>query len=284
MKAPAFAYAKPTTLEETFALLDRHGADAKLLAGGQSLLATLNMRLSAPDMLIDITGLPELSGLSVTDNTLRIGALTKHVEIERSPLIAEHAPLLAQAVPHIAHVAIRNAGTLGGSLAFADPAAEWPACCVALDATFVIASKSAERRVRAREFFRGLYDTVLLANEILSAIEIPILGPAYRSAFQELARRQGDYAIVGICAVAKLNANILTEVRLSFLGMGQTPMLAQHAMNAMEGKACSTDTIAAAQAALANDLDPSADLYSSPATKMHLARVLTGRVLTALSA
>ena len=197
MKAPSFAYAKPRSLDEVFALAEKHGEDAKLLAGGQTLLATLNMRLSSPALLIDITGLPGLAGIEVKGNTLRIGALTTHRTIEQSPEIARHLPLLAQAAPHIAHVAIRNAGTLGGSLAHGDPAAEWPACCVALDATIVIAAKSGERRVKAREFYRGLFETALGAGEVITAVEFPIPGAGYRSAFLELARRHGDYAIVG---------------------------------------------------------------------------------------
>ena len=160
MKAPSFAYAKPRSLEEVFVVL-RRTDDAKLLAGGQTLLATLNMRLSSPAVLVDITGVPGLAGIAVRGNVLRIGALTRHREIERSREVAEHAPLLAQAAPHIAHVAIRNVGTIGGSLAHADPAAEWPACCVALDADIVLASRSGERRVKAREFFKGLFETAL---------------------------------------------------------------------------------------------------------------------------
>ena len=161
MKAPPFAYARARSLVEVFDLLERHGDGAKLLAGGQSLIATLNMRLSAPQLLIDITRLTELSGIQAGNGMVKIGALTTHAEIERSPEIRKHLPLLAQAAPHIAHPAIRNVGTIGGSIALADPAAEWPACCVALDAQFVIAGKAGTRRVAAREFFKGLYATAL---------------------------------------------------------------------------------------------------------------------------
>jgi len=150
MKAPSFAYVRARSLAEVFRLLEKHGDGAKLLAGGQSLLAALNLRLSSPEILIDITSIPGLSGIQLADGKVRIGALTTHAEIEHSPDIAKHLPLLAMAAPHIAHVAIRNAGTFGGSLALADPAAEWPACCVALDAEFVIAGKTGGRRVKAR--------------------------------------------------------------------------------------------------------------------------------------
>ena len=282
MKAPSFAYARPGTLAEVFALLRQHGGNAKLLAGGQSLIATLNLRLSSPDILIDITGLPGLSGVRVEKNRLRIGALTTHRELELSPEIGKHLPLFAQAIPHVAHAAIRNVGTFGGSLAMADPAAEYPACCVALDAQFVISGKSGERRVAAREFFKGMYETALKADEVLVAGEFP-LAAGYRSAFLELARRHGDYAIVGVAAHGKFDGGKFADVRLAFLGAGAAPVLALRASAVLEGKAFSPATVAAAQAALGEDLDPPADLYSSGATKLHLARVLTGRALAALA-
>jgi carbon-monoxide dehydrogenase medium subunit len=284
MKAPPLAYVRARSLAEVFDLLATHGDGAKLLAGGQSLLATLNMRLSAPQLLIDISRLTDISGIHVRNGSVSIGALTTHAEIERSPEVRKYLPLLAQAAPHIAHPAIRNVGTIGGSLALADPAAEWPACCVALDAQLVIAGKSGTRRVAARDFFKGLYATALRTGEVLTHVEIKIPGPDYRSAFVELAQRRGDYAIAGLAAVAKHTGGMLTGLQLAFLGMGPTPVLARGAMAAMEGKRVSTDTIATAANALAKDLDPAADLYSLPATKMHLARVLTGRALAVLGA
>ena len=284
MKAPPFAYVRARSLAGVFDLLEQHGERAKLLAGGQSLIAALNMRLSAPDLLIDITRLAELGGIQLRDGVVRIGALTTHAEIERSAEIRRHLPLLAQAAPHIAHAAIRNAGTFGGSIALADPAAEWPACCVALDAQFVLACRAGTRRVAARAFFKGLYATALNPQEVLTQIEIPVPGPEYRSAFVELALRRGDYAIAGLAAVARNTRGALSDLRLAFLGVGAAPTLARGAMAAMEGKRASTDAIAAATQALAKDLDPGADLYSSAATRMQLARVLTGRALAALAA
>lgn len=284
MKAPPFAYIRARSLAEVCDLLETHGENAKLLAGGQSLLAALNMRLSAPELLIDITRLAELAGIAVRDGTATIGALATHAEIGRSPEIRKHLPLLAQAAPHIAHAAIRNVGTFGGSLALADPAAEWPACCVALDAQFVICGKAGTRRVAAREFFKGLYATALRPNEVLTRIEIPVQGPDARSAFVELAQRRGDYAIVGLAAVAKSARGTLSGLRLVFLGVGTAPVLARKAMAAMEGKRAASDAFTAATNALAQDLDPAADFYSSAASKMHLARVLTSRALTALAA
>jgi carbon-monoxide dehydrogenase medium subunit len=284
VKAPAFAYVRAHSLAEVFRLLEKYGDRAKLLAGGQSLIATLNMRLSAPELLIDISRLRELSGIKAGNGHVRIGALTTHAEIERSADIAKHLPLLAQAAPHIAHAAIRNVGTFGGSLALADPAAEWPACCIALDASFALAGKRGTRQVKAREFFKGLYSTALRPTEVLTHVDIPVPGPGYRSAFVELAQRRGDYAIVGLAALAKSARGALSDVRLAFFGVGPTPVLAKSASAAIEGKPAKSDAIAAASKALTKDLAPSADLYSSAATKMQLARVLTGRALTALAA
>ncbi len=283
MKAPSFAYAKPGSLAEVFELLERHGDGARVLAGGQSLLASLNMRLSSPELLVDITGIPGLAGITVKGGTVRIGALTTHAEIEGSSEIAQHLPLLAQAVPHVAHVAIRNVGTFGGSIAMADPAAEYPACTVALDATFVLASRRGERRVRAREFFRGMYETALAPDEVLIAGELDATAAGYRSAFLELARRHGDYAIVGLAAHAKVADGRFADVRLAFLGAGAAPVLAKNAAASLEGQPFTPQVVTTAQGAIAQDLDPPADLYSTSTTKLHLARVLTGRALAALA-
>jgi carbon-monoxide dehydrogenase medium subunit len=282
VKAPAFAYARPRSLAEAFDLFEAHGDGAKILAGGQSLLAALNMRLSSPDLLVDITALPGLSGISVDGHALRIGALTTHAEVERSADVARHAPLLAQAVKHIAHVAIRNRGTFGGSVAMADPAAEYPACALALGATLVVAGRQGERRIAARDFFLGLYSTALAPGELVVAGEFP-LRPGYRSVFLELARRQGDYAIVGVAAHARVDSGKLADTRLAFLGAGDRPMLAPAAAAAVEGRAPTPDDVKAAQDAIGRDLDPPADLYTSSAAKLHLARVLTGRALAALA-
>ncbi len=284
MKAPPFAYIKAGTLAEVFQLLETHGDGARLLAGGQSLLAALNLRLSSPEILIDITGIPGLAGIAVANDKVTIGALTTHAEVERSDEIVKNLPLLAQAAPHIAHVAIRNVGTFGGSIALADPAAEWPACCLALDADFVIVNKHGSRKVRAREFFQALYTTAIGPADVLTAIEIPVATGGSRSAFVELTRRRGDYAIVGVAAMANNTQGVLSGVQLAFLGVDQTPVLAKAAMAEVDGKRLSPAVIAAAAQALASDLDPSGDAYSTPATKLHLARVITGRALSALNA
>ena len=284
MKASSFGYARPESLAEALELLARHGERAKLLAGGQSLIPSLNLRLSSPALLIDLGNLSELEGIALQGKDLRIGALTRHRAIERSPVVAAHAPLLAQAAPHIAHVAIRNRGTFGGSLAMSDPAAEWPACCLALGASIVVASARGERRVQAERFFKSLYATDLAPDEILVAAEIPAAAADSRSVFLELARRRGDYAIVGVAAQARRSKGRLQDVRLAFLGVAAVPLLARRAMAALEGGPCDAAAIAASERALGDELEPMADLYHSAATKLHLARVLAGRALAALAA
>jgi carbon-monoxide dehydrogenase medium subunit len=284
MKAPPFAYARARQLNEAFDLLARHGDAATLLAGGQSLMPALNMRLSSPAVLIDISRLREHAGIRVADGQVHIGALTTHAAVGASPDIRKHLPLLADAVEHIAHPAIRNVGTFGGSLAMADPAAEWPACCVALDAQIVLASTAGSRRVAAREFFHGLYATAMQPNEVLTEVVIPIPGANYRHAFIELARRRGDYAIVGIAAIGQCVNGAISDLRLTYLGAGDKPALAQKTSQVFVLKGFSEKTLQEAQQQLASELDPAADLYTAAATKLHLARVLTGRAMKQLLA
>ncbi len=284
MKAPPFAYIRAHDLTEVFDLLEHHGDSAKILAGGQSLMPALNMRLSSPEVLIDISRLQEQAGIHVKDGHVHIGALTTHAAIGESSDIRKHLPLLADAMEHIAHPAIRNSGTFGGSLAMADPAAEWPACCVALDAQIVLASKAGTRRVAAREFFQGLYATAMKPNEILTEVVIPIPGAGTRHAFLELARRRGDYAIVGVAALATFSGGAISDLRLTFLGTGEKPTLATSTSQVFVNKGFSDASLKEAQDLLGTELEPSADLYSSAATKLHLARVLTGRIMKQLAA
>lgn len=206
MKAAAFDYARPSSLAEVLHLLAEHGDQARVLAGGQTLLATLNMRLSDPSLLIDIGGIESLKGISVQGDALRVGATVTHSEIESSALVARHAPLLAMAVPHIGHRAIRNLGTFGGSIAYADPAAEWPACLLALDGIVVAQGPKGERRIAARDFFVDLYTTALAPGEIVSACEMPLATASDVFGFDELSRRHGDYAIVGVAMSARRGA------------------------------------------------------------------------------
>ena len=257
MKAPSFAYWKPRSLPEALELLARPGA--KILAGGQSLIPSLNLRLSSPELLVDITGLKDLARTEFQNGVVRIGALCTQAQLEKSAEIEKHLPLLAEAIPHIAHPAIRNRGTLGGSLALADPAAELPACAVALDAVLVVAGKKGERRVRAADFFKGLFETDLEPAEILVGVEFP---RADKSVFLELTRRQGDYAIVGLAAVVTRN-----ERRFAFFGIGGKPILLKP--RSLEEAKASLPT-------------PAADLYHSPSTKLHLAKVLLERAWNTL--
>jgi aerobic carbon-monoxide dehydrogenase medium subunit len=282
MKPSPFAYAKPSSLDQVFDLLAAHGDGTKLLAGGQSLIPTLNLRLSSPSLLIDLNGLSQLSGIAVEGGMVSIGALTRHSTVERSPEIAEHLPLVAEAVRHIGHAAIRNRGTFGGSLAFADPAAELPACAVALGATLIIASRAGRRRIAARDFFHGLYATDLQPGEVLLSAEFPLLAPGYRSRFAELSRRHGDYAMAGLAAHGRMNGETLADLRLVFFGVGTKPVVAAAATRPLEGQPVTTEAIARAAAALAEDLDPPDDLNGTGATKLHLARVLLGRVVRAM--
>lgn len=278
MKPSNFDYARPASLDQVFALLDEHGDGARLLAGGQSLMPTLNMRLSSPDILIDINRIADLDGVDTSGDVLRIGALTRHATLERSDVIADKAPLLAAAIRHVAHPAIRNRGTIGGSIALADPAAELPACLLALDATIVLRSKDGARRVPASDFFIDLYETARAENEIVEAIELSPATDNMRFGFDELARRHGDFAIVGLAAAAAFDGDTVTSLKLAFFGVGNKAVLAEAASKAV-GHDLSDARIAEIAEAVAGELDPNDDLQASAGMRRHLASVLTGRVL-----
>lgn len=284
MKPAPFAYVRAETFDHVFDLLDAHGDDARILAGGQSLMATLNMRLSTPEVLIDINHIDGLSDITSDGSTLRIGALARHSQVLESSDVATMAPLIAAAMPYVAHQAIRNRGTFGGSIAFADPAAEMPAVSRAIDARMILQGRSGTRSVDANDFFLGLFETAMAPSEILVAVEVPKIADGARTSFMELARRSGDYAIVGIGAQGKYDGGTFDDMRLVFLGAGDRPVLASAACDALNGNPLNDETIAAAQAALDADLDPMADLNGPSEMKMHLARVLTKRALTALAA
>lgn len=283
MKPAPFDYAKPNSLEEVFDLLDRYGDDARLLAGGQSLLPSLNMRLSAPAILIDITGQDALRGIVAGDGVLRIGALTTYAEVKASAEVARAAPMLSQAIPWIAHPAIRNRGTVGGSLAHADPAAELPACMLALDAQIEIAAKGGRRRVAVADFFRSLFETDLKPGEMLTAIEVPLIRADYRSGFSEFSRRSGDFAMSGLAAHARFDGEVLSDVRLAYCGVDTRPVRARTAERVLEGRPFGSAALAEAKAALTKDLDPPDDLQATGQMKLHLSQVLAGRVLTAMA-
>lgn len=270
MKPAPFAYARAKSVDEAVALLGET-PDAKLLAGGQSLMATLNMRLSAPPLLIDINGIGGLDGIALKNGALEIGALTRYAVLERSKDVAQHAPLIALAMPQIAHPAIRNRGTIGGSISFADPAAELPACLLALGGEVDIAGPKGKRTVKADDFFRGLFETALGPQDILITVRVPAATKDTRVGFAELARRHGDYAIVGLAASAKADGTGLKDVRLAFFGVGATPVRMKGAEAALAG-----GDVEAAVKAL--DLDPPDDVQATGPVKMHLAGVLLRRV------
>lgn len=284
MKAAAFDYVKPKALSDALSLLEQGGDDARLIAGGQTLLATLNMRLSEPSILIDITDVAELKGISVVGDKLRIGALVTHTEIEDSDLVAKHAPLLRAAAPHIAHRAIRNLGTWGGSLAYGDPAAEWPACSLTLQATMVIHGPSGERKISAKDFFIDLYTTSLEPDEILVATEIPLATANQVFYFHELARRHGDYAVAGLAAVAEKQGNLLNNCVFTFFSVSSTPVMAVAAQDVVNGQVMNDQVIAKAVEAAREEIDAIADITNSAEAKTHLIGVLLERGLKHLVA
>ena len=277
MKPAPFAYAKARSLEHAIELLGRHEGRARMLAGGQSLIATLNMRLDAPSLLVDINGIAGLDAIAQRNGQVEIGALTRHVAAERSDVIAAQVPLMAKAMPHIGHPAIRNRGTIGGSIAFADPAAELPACLVALDGEVDIVGPGGRRTVKAGEFFKDLFETALGPQDVLTTIRVPASAPSRRVGFAEFSRRHGDYAMIGLAASATAKGSELADVRLAFFGVGATPVRARRAEAAL-----AAGGVDEAVAALGKDLTPSDDLQATGATKKHLAGVLLRRVAAEL--
>jgi len=282
MKPAPFEYHRPTTLSETFDLLDRYGDDGRILAGGQSLVPALNMRLATPRAVIDINRLPDLDAIRLTPEGLTIGALTRHEALEGSALLREHAPLLALAAPHVGHAAIRARGTVGGSLALADPAAELPACAVALDARIELTSRRGRRSVSAAEFFRGIYTTALEPGEVVTALLVPLAAPGWRSGVDELARRHGDFALAGLAARVRAARGVVADARLVFFGVGTRPIRARAAEAALVDRRADADALVVAGRALDGELDPPGDIHGSPALRRHLARVLLSRVVSRL--
>jgi carbon-monoxide dehydrogenase medium subunit len=271
VKPAPFDYARARSLEHAVELLGRDGA--RVLAGGQSLIATLNMRLSSPSLLVDINEVAGLDRIARRNGHVEIGALVRHAQAERSAELAQAAPLVARALPHIGHPAIRNRGTIGGSIAFADPAAELPACLVALNGEVDIAGPAGPRTVKAADFFQGLFETALGPRDVLTAIRLPAATADTRTGFAELARRHGDYAMVGLAAAARANGKGLADVRLAFFGVGATPVRARNAEAAL-----AAGDVDAAVAALDQDLDPLDDVQAEGKVKRHLAGVLLRRV------
>jgi carbon-monoxide dehydrogenase medium subunit len=282
VKPAPFEYFRPRSLDEALALLAEHGGDAKPLAGGQSLIPAMNFRLAMPAVLVDLNGINELSYIRDDGADVRIGGMTRQRMVERSTLVAQRVPLIAETMPHIAHPAIRNRGTIGGSLAHADPAAELPAVMLALNARLMVSSQSGTREVAADEFFVGLFTTAVQPGELLTEIRIPPTPPRSGFAFQEMSRRHGDFALVGVAAVVQLDERgNCADARIALLSVGDRPMLAAEAGKAVMGQPPSAESIAnAADAAATKDIDPSGDIHASARYRRHLANVLTRRVLT----
>lgn len=280
MKPPVFEYHCPVSTEAALGLLASESG-AKPLAGGQSLIPAMNFRLAAPAVLVDLNGIASLSGIArLAGGGIRIGAMTRHHEIETSPVVAAHAPLLTETMPFIAHPQIRNRGTIGGSLAHADPAAELPAVMVALEATMVLTSLGGERRMPAGAFFTGLFSTALEPGELLTAVEIPPRPARTGSAFIELARRHGDYALVGVAATVTLGpSGDCAAARVALFSVGEGPVLTGRVAAALAGQEPDIEAMTAAAYAVQGDIDPPSDIHASSDYRRQLARVLTGRAL-----
>jgi carbon-monoxide dehydrogenase medium subunit len=281
MKAAAFAYARAKSVDDALQLLAAYGDRAKVLSGGQSLMPAMNLRLISPELLVDIGGISELLGVVVQGDILRIGTLTRHVDLQRSAEISAYAPLLAEAIAHVAHPAIRNRGTLGGSLAHADPAAELPACMLALGATIVVRATVGERRIAAVDFFQGIFQTALSAEELLVAVELPIAGKDCVHHFQEFARRHGDYAIAGLAACADIEAGVFTRLRPVFFAVGDRPLLAE-AADRLINVSVTPKLLSVVSGAVGDALDPQDDQQASGAMRRHLAGVLFTRCVATM--
>ncbi|MDP1624534.1 MAG: xanthine dehydrogenase family protein subunit M [bacterium] len=281
MKPAPFEYHAPTTVEQALSLLAEHGYDAKILAGGQSLIPMMNFRLAQPAVLVDMNNIPDLAFIKAGDDGLRIGAMTRHYQVETSDLAAEHAPLIHATMPKIAYPQVRSRGTFGGSISHADPAAELPTLTFALDAKFRLVSLRGERWIPAREFFFGLFTTALEPDEILAEASIPPLPPHSGWSLQEVARRPHDFALVGAAAVLTLDANGRCEdARLVFLSVGDRPMFAERASDLLKGQEVTPEAIrAAAELASTEEIDPSSDIHASVDFRRHLANVLCRRAI-----
>ncbi len=278
MKAADFDYQRPSNLEAALDLLDDESGDVQVLAGGQSLMPMMNFRLAQPELLVDLNGLEDLQFIREADGHIQIGSMTRYCELENSPLIQQHVPLFSKALPHIAHVAIRNRGTIGGSTALADPAAEMPALLIALDAIIVARSRHGERSIKAAEFFLGLYETALEMGELIASISIPISEAGCECGFYELARRHGDYAMAGV-AITVQTTNPISEARVVFFAVSDRATRTEAVENQLNG----VSTLAGEEMKNAMEeigkLDFHGDLNADIATKQHLAKVVFKRAI-----
>jgi aerobic carbon-monoxide dehydrogenase medium subunit len=274
-----FEYTRPSSLAEAVQALAGGGEDAKVIAGGQSLLSLLRLRLAYPDLLVDIGGLSELRGVRDAGDTLVVGALTTHYEVIRDSLVREHCGLLAQATATVADPAVRHRGTIGGSLAHGDPAGDLPAVIAALDATLLVTGPAGEREIAAADFFLDYLSTALTPGEILTGIRIPKLGPGWGYRYEKFQLSAQDWAVVGVAALARRDNGQVAEARIGLTNMGTVPVRARAAEAAAAGAEASREALAAAGRQAAEGTDPPDDLRAAPDYRRHLARVLTGRAL-----
>jgi carbon-monoxide dehydrogenase medium subunit len=276
---PEFDYLRPHSVADAVTELGRAGEDAKVLAGGQSLLPLLRLRLAYPTALIDLGGVGELRGIRRDGDELVIGSMTTHHEVLHDPLVAEHCPLLAQATGTVADPAVRHRGTLGGALAHADPAGDLPAVALALDATFVIEGADGRRQVPAAQFFSDYLETAVAPGEVLVEVRVPVLGPGWGSAYEKFNRVAQAWAIVGVAAVVRTEGDTVAEARVGLTNMGRTPLRASATEQAVAGASARNGALAQAADLAADGTEPPGDLSAQPDYRQHLARVLTRRAL-----
>lgn len=279
MKPPVFEYTAVSSIDEAVAELGQHGDAAKLLAGGQSLVPLLNMRLATPERLIDLNRVAELVYITARSGGLAVGAMTRQRAVERSALAATHVPLLSDALPWVGHFQIRNRGTLGGSLSHADPAAELPAVALCLDARFTVRGPAGERTLVAQEFFLTQLTTALAPTELLTEAWFPAIPRNSGSAWLELARRHGDYALVGVGAVVTMSGDEIGEARIALTGVGDRPIRAREAEAQLMGESPTPSMLAEAVEAVRRAIDPGSDIHATAAYRRHIAGVLTGRAI-----
>ena len=280
VKAPDFSYLRPNSLDGVFAALTQYGDDACILAGGQTLMALQNMRLAAVDVLVDINRVPGLADIVEETDHLVIGALVRYAALSDAPLVRQYAPLLSDAVPFIAHTAIRNRGTIGGSLALGDPAAEMPACMLALGAELVLSSAAGMRIVPALDFYLGLYETALRPSEVLTAVRVPKRRLGQFHDIDEIVRRRGDFALAGLVISGEADNGTVGSVSLALFGVADRPILALDAMDLLTGQTLNEDIIERTKQAVIEVLEPPDDPLTPPAYRRHVCGVLVQRLLT----
>lgn len=283
MKPKLFQYVRAESIQEVVSLLGELGENAQLLAGGQSLVPAMALRMASPEVLIDISSIKELQSIELINGLLKIGAGCKYADILESALVTKSAPLLNQAIPFIAHEAIRNRGTIGGSLALADPAAELPACMLALNAVIVLEGPEGIRKLPALEFFLGTYFTAISDTEIIVSVEIPTILPNQRHGFLEISRRSGDYAMAGGAFVLEFEAERLINAQLAYFSVGDKPVLAPDTARLLAGSELDDEVVKKAGVVAAEEIEFLADLYNSVSTKKQITKTLTRRLLTQIS-